>query len=208
MTEKELLYELMNKTLEQSFIFDQANWHNGLDKVKMEYKDESLMQRLSQFLIKESKISGLLNTIVDGKATFSPPNEFANFFNKYDSYFIRTKEGLTPAMLANFHGKPTLNIDKYNQKRFEAVIPQLIEAYPLMFIAKLIKEPFAQNERMQLAIEDFIQENYNNPLLFKTFEWQINPDDGIFEFIVKPVHKEHKTQIAYGDFMGYRIKEK
>lgn len=208
MTEKELLHELMNKTLEQSFIFDQANWYNGLDKVKMEYKDESLIQRLTQFLIKESKVSELLNTIVDGKATFNPPNEFANFFNKYDSYFIRTKEGLTPAMLANFHGKPTLNIDKYNQKRFEALIPQLIEAYPLMFIAKLMKEPFAQNERMQIAIKDFIQENYNNPLLFKTFEWQINREDGVFEFIVKPVHKEHKTQIAYGDFMGYRIKEK
>ena len=208
MTEKELLHELMNKTLEQSFVFDQANWYNGLDKVKMEYKDESLMQRLPQFLIKESKVSELLNTIVDGKTTFSPPNEFANFFNQYDSYFIRTKEGLTPAMLANFHGKPTLNIDKYSQKRFEALIPQLIEAYPLMFIAKLVKEPFAQNERMQTIINDFIHEQYNNPLLFKTFEWQINSDDEIFEFIVKPVHKEHKTQIAYGDFIGYRIKEK
>ncbi len=208
MTEKELLHELMNKTLEQSFVFDQTNWYNGLDKVKMEYKDESLMQRLSQFLIKESKVNELLNTIIDGKATFNPPNEFANFFNQYDSYFIRIKEGLTPAMLANFHGKPTLNIDKYSQKRFEALIPQLIEAYPLMFIAKLVKEPFAQNERMQTIINDFIHEQYDNPLLFKTFEWQINSDDGIFEFIVKPVHKEHKTQIAYGDFMGYRIKEK
>ena len=208
MTEKELLHELMNKTLEQSFIFNQANWYNGLDKVKMEYKDESLMQRLSQFLIKESKVSELLNTVVDGKATFSPPNEFANFFNRYDSYFIRTKEGLTPNMLANFHGKPTLNIEKYSQKRFEELIPQLIEAYPLMFIAKLMKEPFAQNERMQTIINDFIHEQYDNPLLFKTFEWQINSDDGVFEFIIKPVHKEHKTQIAYGDFIGYRIKEK
>lgn len=208
MTEKELLHELMNKTLEQSFIFPPTNWYNGLDKVKMEHKDELLMQKLSKFLIKESNISELLNTIVDNQATFSPPNEFVNFFNRYDSYYIRIKEGLTPAMLANFHGKPTLNIDKYSQKRFEALIPQLIEAYPLMFIAKLIKEPFAQNERMQTIINDFIHEQYDNPLLFKTFEWQINEEDGVFEFIVKPVHKEHKTQIAYGDFMGYRIKEK
>ena len=208
MTEKELLYELMNKTLEQALTFPPTNWCNGLEKIKIEYKDESLMQKLSQFLIKESNLSELLNTIVDGQVVFDPPNEFANFFNKYDSYFIRMKEGLTPAMLANFHGKPTINIEKYNHKRFEELVPQLIEAYPLMFIAKLVKEPFAQNERMQTIIDGFIHEQYDNPLLFKTFEWQINPDDGVFEFIVKPIHKEHKTQIAYGDFIGYRIKEK
>ena len=187
MTEKELLYELMNKTLEQSLVFFPKNWCNELDKVKMEYKDESLMQRLPQFLIKESNLSKLLNIIVDGQATFDPPNEFANFFNGYDSYFIRTKEGLAPTMLANFHGKPTLNIEKYTQKRFEELIPQLIEAYPLMFIAKLMKEPFAQNERIQTIINDFIHEQYDNPLLFKTFEWQINEEDGIFEFIVNEI---------------------
>ena len=202
MSEKEL-YERLQKTIFVDILdIPNTKWNHKVQSIPQTMDDCN--SKLVEFLIHKSGLDALFNVPVTSSSKFIAPVEFDAFFNAYDSEHIRVSGQVEAQYSARYDGTPLYDIQTYDQKRYEALLPQLVETYPLLFIAELDKQGLLHGD-LFYAVSDYIEEHYFNIDTFEVASWSVV--DGVFQFEIEP-REGYKKAFAFGDYLGYRIVER
>lgn len=210
MTEKELLYQLTHTSLAQLVKTNPVE-ETGIIPFSDEHKE--MIQKLIPYLIEKTNLKGLLSTIIEGDGEeFNSPDNFAAYITRYDNSYLRptTNGGRTiePHRSGKFDGTTIMDTDRYLNERLEALLPQMVEAYPLAFISALSKIKLAEHPEVSAAIAKYIDEEYIAPLVkvMPSISVKYTINDKV-EFIINDskLNDIEKSSLAKGDYISYKI---
>ena len=202
MSEKEIYARLQKTVFADVFHVPTTTWNHKIQTIPQELEEYNC--KLTEFLIHKTKLDVLLDVPVSVSDQFFAPVDFAAFFNAYDEEHIRLTGQVEAKYSTRYDGQSLYDLALYDETRYKALLPQLVETYPLLFITALEQQGLLHDELLY-AVSAYIEEHYFDTDAFQSATWAIN--DGVFEFIIEP-KEEYRHAFAFGDFIGYRVIER
>lgn len=210
MSEKELLYRLTHTGL--GSLLD-ISTHELVSRVKPSKDIKNLHSKLTAYLVHKANISELLDITITGECDDIVTPSLANgYVSRYESQtltktVINGKE-VSPDGLGKFNRTLIMDVDKYLEEELEGVLPSLVEGYPLVFVAHLLKHPVSKKPGVKEAIHDYMMKHYIAPLkeAIPNIEVEYRVDDTIvFTIDVSKLNATERASLATGDFIAYKI---
>lgn len=166
MTEKELLYHITSTTIGQLIDLETPN---STSIVEATDNQKNLYQKLIPFLIEQSHLDEIFGTIIEGSAEkFILPNNINDFVKLYDDAYLHpveiNGERILPQTARMLNNTPIMDVKQYEEERLERLLPQMVEAYPLLVIKLLNDKPEFDQPQIVEAIDDYISKYYIQPL--------------------------------------------
>jgi hypothetical protein len=213
MSEKELLYRLTHTGL--GSLLD-VTTYELVSRVKPSMDIKKLHHKLTAYLVHKSNISELLNITIAGECEdITAPSLVNDYVARYESQtltksIINGKE-VSPDGLGRFNQTLIMDVNKYLEEELDAILPSLVESYPLVFIAHLFKHPVSKKQGVREAIHDYMMKHYLAPLKEAIpnieVEYQVG-DTVVFTIDVSKLNPTERASLATGDFIAYKIETK
>lgn len=213
MSEKELLYRLTHTGL--GSLLD-ITTHELVSRVKPSRDMKKLHNKLTAYLVHKSNISELLNITITGECEdITAPSLANDYVSRYESQtltksIINGKE-VSPDGLGRFNRTLIMDVDKYLEEELDTILPSLVEGYPLIFVAHLLKHPVSKKQGVKEAINDYMMKHYIAPLkeAIPNIEVDYRIDDTVvFTIDVSKLNPTERASLATGDFIAYKIETK
>lgn len=210
MSEKELLYRLTHTGL--GSLLD-ISTHELVSRVKPSKDIKNLHSKLTAYLVHKANISELLDITITGECDDIVTPSLANgYVSRYESQtltktVINGKE-VSPDGLGKFNRTLIMDVDKYLEEELDAILPSLVEGYPLVFVASLLKHPVSKKPGVKEAIHDYMMKHYLAPLkeAIPNIEVEYRVEDTIvFTIDVSKLNPTERASLATGDFIAYKI---
>ena len=213
MSEKELLYRLTHTGLGSLL---NVTTYELISRVKPSMDIKKLHNKLTAYLVHKSNISELLNITIAGECEdITAPSLVNDYVARYESQtltktIINGKE-VAPDGLGRFNQTLIMDVNKYLEEELDAILPSLVEGYPLVFVAHLLKHPVSKKQGVQEAINDYMMKYYIAPLKEAIPNIEVNyrvDDTVVFTIDVSKLNPTERASLATGDFIAYKIETK
>lgn len=210
MSEKELLYRLTHTGL--GSLLD-VTTHELVSRVKPSMDMKKLHHKLTAYLVHKANISELLNITIKGECDdIVTPTLVNDYVARYESQtltksIINGKE-VSPDGLGRFNQTLIMDVDKYLEEELGAILPSLVEGYPLVFVAYLLKHPVSKKPGVKEAIHDYMMKHYVAPLKETIPNIEVEYDVGdtvVFTLDMSKLNPTERASLATGDFIAYKI---
>lgn len=213
MSEKELLYRLTHTGL--GSLLD-ITTHELVSRVRPSKDIKNLHSKLTAYLVHKANISELLNITITGECDDIVTPSLANdYVSRYESQtltksIINGKE-VSPDGLGRFNRTLIMDVDKYLEEELDSILPSLVEGYPLVFVAHLLKHPVSKKQGVKEAIHDYMMKHYIAPLKEAIPNIEVEYEVGdvvVFTLDVSKLNRVERASLATGDFIAYKIETK
>lgn len=210
MSEKELLYRLTHTGL--GSLLD-VTTHELVSRVKPSVDMKKLHHKLTAYLVHKANISELLNITIKGECDdIVTPTLVNDYVARYESQtltksIINGKE-VSPDGLGRFNQTLIMDVDKYLEEELGAILPSLVEGYPLVFVAYLLKHPVSKKPGVKEAIHDYMMKHYVAPLKETIPNIEVEYEVGdtvVFTLDMSKLNPTERASLATGDFIAYKI---
>lgn len=210
MSEKELLYRLTHTGL--GSLLD-VTTHELVSRVKPSMDMKKLHHKLTAYLVHKANISELLNITIKGECDdIVTPTLVNDYVARYESQtltksIINGKE-VSPDGLGRFNQTLIMDVDKYLEEELGAILPSLVEGYPLVFVAYLLKHPVSKKPGVKEAIHDYMMKHYVAPLKETIPNIEVEYEVGdtvVFTLDMSKLNPTERASLATGDFIAYKI---
>lgn len=210
MSEKELLYRLTHAQL-GSFL--NVTVDQLVSCVKPRNNIKELYSKLTAYLVEKANLSDLLNITIAGESEdILAPSISSEYVARYESQtltktIINGKE-VPPECAGRYNQTPIMDVTKYLEEELGAILPQMVEAYPLVLVAHLLNHPVSQKPGVKEAIDDYMMKHYIAPLkeAIPNIEVEYEIKERVtFTLDVSKLDPNERASLASGDYIAYAI---